>query len=194
MGEINIENHMGLVVDTIRKTFKGLDNAEAIARKNHMEYEDLIQAGSIGLWKAAEKFDSSRGLEFSTYAAPYIRGYILIELDRKSLIKVSKYHYNSKQRQAIKNSVFSIHKQTGENEDDTFENTLMDEYIFEDQVIANIQIAEYLSVLNEKQKTIVLGRINGLSFKQIAEQVDSNNKACEKSYSRAIKKMKECFA
>jgi len=35
--------------------------------------DDLISEGSIGLMKAADKFDSNRGKPFVTFAAPYIR-------------------------------------------------------------------------------------------------------------------------
>ncbi len=40
------------------------------------EYDDLFQAGCIGLIKAAENFDESRGFAFSTYAVPVILGEI----------------------------------------------------------------------------------------------------------------------
>ncbi len=40
------------------------------------EYDDLFQAGCLGLIKAADKFDESRGLCFSTYAVPVILGEI----------------------------------------------------------------------------------------------------------------------
>ena len=38
--------------------------------------EDLIQVGSIGLIKAIDRFDTSRGVELSTYATPTILGEI----------------------------------------------------------------------------------------------------------------------
>jgi RNA polymerase sigma factor for flagellar operon FliA len=44
--------------------------------------DDLVSAGSIGLINAVESFDPSRGLAFSTYAAPRIRGAILDDLRR----------------------------------------------------------------------------------------------------------------
>lgn len=39
-----------------------------------IEYDDLYQAGCMGLIKAADNFDHSRGLRFSTYAVPVILG------------------------------------------------------------------------------------------------------------------------
>ena len=38
--------------------------------------EDLVQVGTIGLIKAIDRFDPSRGLEFTTYATPTVMGEI----------------------------------------------------------------------------------------------------------------------
>jgi RNA polymerase sigma-B factor len=39
-------------------------------------YEDLLQVGSIGLIRAIERFDTTKGTAFSSFAIPYIRGEI----------------------------------------------------------------------------------------------------------------------
>ena len=39
-------------------------------------FEDLVQVGTIGLIKSIDRFDSERGVEFSTYATPTIIGEI----------------------------------------------------------------------------------------------------------------------
>lgn len=47
------------------------------------DFDELVSLGSIGLMGALEAFDPSRGLTFSTFAVPRIRGAILDELRRQ---------------------------------------------------------------------------------------------------------------
>ena len=47
-----------------------------------IEFEELVSAGTMGLIDAIEKFEPERGLAFSTFAVPRIRGAILDELRR----------------------------------------------------------------------------------------------------------------
>lgn len=54
------------------------------------ELDDLFQVGSIGLMKAIRRFDTSSGLQFSTYAVPLIIGEIRRFLRDDSPIRVSR--------------------------------------------------------------------------------------------------------
>src|SRR3954470_18987878 len=47
------------------------------------DLDELVSAGTLGLMSALEAFDTSRGLAFSTFAVPRIRGSILDELRRQ---------------------------------------------------------------------------------------------------------------
>lgn len=62
---ITVENNIGLVHACVKR-FKD----------RGVEYDDLFQAGCVGLIKAADNFDESRGFSFSTYAVPVILGEI----------------------------------------------------------------------------------------------------------------------
>lgn len=55
-----------------------------------LEYDDMFQAGCVGLVKAADGFDKERGLKFSTYAVPVILGEIKRLFRDGGTIKVSR--------------------------------------------------------------------------------------------------------
>lgn len=53
------------------------------------ELEDLVQVGAVGLVKASDRFDPSRGVEFGTFAAPVIEGEIRHHLrDRTRPVRI----------------------------------------------------------------------------------------------------------
>ena len=54
------------------------------------EYDDLYQAGCVGLIKAVDNFDESRGFLFSTYAVPVIMGEIKRLFRDGGAVKVSR--------------------------------------------------------------------------------------------------------
>ena len=55
-----------------------------------IEYDDLYQAGCMGLVKAVDGFDESRGLRLSTYAVPVILGEIRRLFRDGGTVKVSR--------------------------------------------------------------------------------------------------------
>jgi RNA polymerase sigma factor FliA len=67
--------HLGLVYHVARQLCR--------AKQMDVELDELVSAGTIGLIEAFNNFDTSRGLAFSTFAAPRIRGAMLDELRRQ---------------------------------------------------------------------------------------------------------------
>ena len=72
---------------------RGLVRSIVIRFKDRgVEFEDLMQIGTIGLIKAIRSFDLQRGTCFSTYAVPMIFGEIRRTLRDEGLIKVGRYY------------------------------------------------------------------------------------------------------
>lgn len=64
-------------------------------------YEDLLQVGSIGLIRAIERFDVSKGHAFSSFAIPYIRGEIQHYLrDKSPSVRIPR-RWQALQRKAV---------------------------------------------------------------------------------------------
>ena len=74
-----VEDNMPLIKSIVRR-FK----------RNTVEYDDLIQLGTLGLIKAINNFKNDFNVKFSTYAVPMIAGEIKRYLRDDGIIKVSR--------------------------------------------------------------------------------------------------------
>jgi RNA polymerase primary sigma factor len=72
-----IESNLGLVY-LVARGYRG----------GAVPFTDLIQEGTVGLVRAAERFDHRRGLKFSTYAVWWIRRSILDALTSANVIRI----------------------------------------------------------------------------------------------------------
>jgi RNA polymerase sigma factor for flagellar operon FliA len=70
-----LNEHLGLVHHVARQMSRSL----AV----EVDFDELISSGTVGLMNALDTFDPTRGLAFSTFAAPRIRGAILDDLRRQ---------------------------------------------------------------------------------------------------------------
>ncbi|ADL51479.1 FliA/WhiG family RNA polymerase sigma factor [Clostridium cellulovorans] len=57
-----------------------------IGKSKHIEFDDLVSNGILGLMDALNKFDESKGMKFSSYASIRIKGAMIDELRRNSPI------------------------------------------------------------------------------------------------------------
>jgi RNA polymerase sigma factor for flagellar operon FliA len=74
-GPIEPWRHLGLVYQTARQLARRLPRGDA---------EELTGAGVLGLIQAAGSFDAKRGVTFSTFAVPRIRGAMLDDVRKRS--------------------------------------------------------------------------------------------------------------
>jgi len=73
-----LSEHLGLVHHVARRLQRRLSD--------QVEYDELLGPGTIGLMEAVESFDPDRGMAFSTFAVPRIRGAILDDLRRRDSV------------------------------------------------------------------------------------------------------------
>lgn len=85
-----VENYLPLV--------KHIASRISLGKTKYIEYEDLVSYGIIGLIDAISKFDASKGVKFSSYAALRIRGNMIDEIRKQRPIskgamdKLAKYN------------------------------------------------------------------------------------------------------
>lgn len=77
--------------------------------KPPLSFEDLVSAGTVGLLKAARDFDAAHQAEFKTYAYIRIKGAVLDELRRASLLPSG----ITRQIRAAREAYRQIEQQTG---------------------------------------------------------------------------------
>ena len=71
-----MENHLELARKAAAMIFPRV--------RDHIEFEELVALGNVGLADAASKFDASRGASFSTYAWYRVQGAIVDGLRKQS--------------------------------------------------------------------------------------------------------------
>ena len=77
--EISVENREEVITE-YAPMIKYVANRIAMRLPPHIEVDDLISVGVLGLIDAIDKYDASRGAKFKTYAEFRVRGAILDEL------------------------------------------------------------------------------------------------------------------
>lgn len=132
-----IEKNMGYVVTLARQYSCEL-----------LTTEDLISEGSIGIIKAAEKYDPSRGKPFVTFAAPYIR-HSIEEAIRRVTGDVSVVSTDESLPVGSKNNY-------------TLLNVLEDkdapraDLVFEQNALSD-DLVQVIDVLNEREQAVIRG-------------------------------------
>ncbi|MDR0696098.1 MAG: sigma-70 family RNA polymerase sigma factor [Christensenellaceae bacterium] len=115
-------------------------------RNRYVEYEDLIQLGTLGLVKAINNFDMSYEVQFSTYAVPLIIGEIKRFLRDDGSIKVSRVIKS----QYVKINRFINEFRNRENKDPSLPDISKEFKIEESEIVFILESAKYpISIYQE---------------------------------------------
>lgn len=77
-------------------------------KNKYMEYEDLVSYGMIGLMDAINKYDSSKGMKFSSYASIRIKGAMIDELRKNRPISKGAMDKLNRYNKAIEDLQISL--------------------------------------------------------------------------------------
>ncbi|MFC0180598.1 RNA polymerase sigma factor FliA [Thorsellia kenyensis] len=120
-----------------------------------VQLDDLIQAGAIGLLDALDKFDSSHGTAFSTYAVQRIRGSMLDELRSRDWAPRSVRRNARDIAKAINKLEQLLLRQPSEVEVAEYLGITLEEYWKMLQDTNNTQIIDYEEWQDENEETII---------------------------------------
>jgi len=140
--------------------------------------EDLFATGILGLVEAINTFDIDKGFKFSTYAIPVIQNEILKLFHKKRIIP----SFSLEELRSLKNG-----------EEVSYLEAVSDDKHFEEDVVANIQFEEFKFILRERERMVILLRMEGKIQEEIAEICEISQACVSRIIKRVCKKFKEKF-
>ncbi len=154
------------------------------------EKEDMVQEGMIGLYKAIKSFDFDKQNSFKTFAN------LCVERQLITAIKTS-----NRQKNIPLNSSFSLNTNAYDENQETTVLEILDAKIIEDP-LETITKKEYITSVENKiqenlstfEKQVLDFYIQGDSYINIANRLDSPVKAIDNAIQRIRKKAIKCIS
>lgn len=148
---IDVTEHLGLAQKIVWGFYPKV--------RTKYDIDDLLQVAYVGLVKAGNDFDDSRGIKFSTYAVPKIKGELIrfLKDDKKYNISRGVPHNYTMLSYEFENENGCLRDKLGSND-------------FEYELTKNMLIHEAINNLSSQEKKIFkLYFLDNLTQKQIGE-------------------------
>ena len=164
---------------------------------DELSFSNYMQAGRIGLYNAAQKFDIEKGENFLTYASHYIKKYIMAEMDNENTIHIPGYLTHGENKIDIQ--TISTSQQIGDEItlEDTLASPIEDNEIDDNALHLRTAVLKLFNELKPDEKYIVSQYLNfddtddKITMKQIGEKMGITRQAVSEKYNRIIKKLKD---
>lgn len=139
-----------------------------------VQLDDLIQAGTIGLMEAAQKYDGERGASFETYAGIRIRGAMVDEMRRGDWVPRSVHKNGRRITQAMR----AVEARTGR---DAFDSEIAEELgvdLTEYHAMASDALAgrlfSYEDIVEDGEQDVSASVLSDDNFQSPAEAVQND--------------------
>ncbi len=145
-------------------------------KRDHADYDDLVQIGRHALWKAAKKYDKSRSgsSSFSTYA------FRVIQNAARQELKI----LNRRRKKDVSLERFASRGQDGERTGGEYNESVFSDGRnrglamcrgFEDAVLTEMVLADRMEGLTEYERAVFRLRfLDGKGLRQVADAVGTN--------------------
>lgn len=135
-------------------------------------YDELVQCGSLGLWKAWLKFDPKRKVPFASFAFPFIEGEI-----RRAVRK------NQDAARTVPDALI---------EKDSSIDTENGSIGTENRIVQKLQLRESLAALSEKERAVInLRYFRGLTQIKTSEVLCVSQSQISKLENKGLAKLKD---
>lgn len=175
---ILVEHNLRLVAHIIKKYHSSSE-----------EQDDLISIGTIGLIKAVNTFDNTKGIKFATYASKCIENEVLM-------------HYRAKKKSSNEVSISEPIDVDSEGNPLTLIDIISIDDTIADDIDRNIKIKQlykYVEELgDEREKTIIILRYGlygtvPLTQKQVAQRLDISRSYVSRIEKKVLDKLRKRF-
>jgi RNA polymerase primary sigma factor len=172
-------------------------------------FEDLVNAGNIGLVQAAKRFDGRRGNRFVTYAVFWVRKAILASLHGSDLIRTSQHEFRRRKslplsEHRIAPRVVSLDVMNGPDDDRTLSDVVADRSAANpEQELISAEQVEWLRAavvaLSPRERFIVNARFGfggqePLSLSEIGRRLGMSRERVRQIESGALRSLRQRLA
>ncbi|AGK99029.1 sigma-70 family RNA polymerase sigma factor [Clostridium pasteurianum] len=177
---IDVQEHLGLAKLQAGRVYKKFQLSY------RYDFDDILQICHVGLIKAAQKFDETKGYKFSTYALSLMYGYTL------NIILRDKFYPSAERNGSLNSHVLSLDVNVNNSDDKevTYKDAIMDKQEL-DTEFTGILVRTALGKLSGKHKEIIkLKYFQGKTQMQIAKLFGTSQTTIGRFEKEALTKLR----
>lgn len=184
------EEKQGLILHAIKKKYGSYEKADMIARRNNMEFYDMLQIGRMVLWRICTNYDPSKADSLNGYIIKSVQYRIMQEFHRNGLpIRFSDW-CTSEKRASFNFHSIDATQDDGDGGRGHFAVTFTDPAA---EVVTKMEVEELMCKLSDEEQFVLHQRVAGYMEEEIAMMMGTYRRKVTRIKNRAFKKLNPDF-